>query len=58
MKILSSVDVKVFEEALSLEEGRKVKGIISTDFLPKFEHINAKSIEEAVTSAQRIREQP
>lgn len=48
MAILESFDINVAEEIFSLEQARKVKGIISADFLPKFEHINAETIDEAV----------
>ena len=44
-----SVNEKVDEEFPPLELSRRAKGIVSTDHLPKFEHINAESIEEAVS---------
>lgn len=43
-----SIDERVYEEFPPLEVRRKAKGIVSTDILPKFEHINAESIEETV----------
>ena len=48
MKILGRFDDKILEEAPPLEVRREVKGAYSTDILPKLEHINARSIEEAV----------
>jgi len=48
MRLIERFDTSIFEPALWLETERKVKGIISTDRLPRFEHINAESIEDAV----------
>lgn len=49
---LDSFDISTYEKADGefppLEVRRKAKGIVSTDLLPKFEYINARSIEEAV----------
>lgn len=47
MTLLNAVDTKTLEEITQPRERRKVKGLISTDYLPKFEHVNARTIEEA-----------
>ncbi len=47
MTSLDTLDVEPVEEATLLSERRRVKGVISTDFLPRFEHISAGTVEEA-----------
>ena len=53
MDLLEWIEVEVLERTRALHEGRKSPGIISTDSLPKFRHINAESIEDALFWLQR-----
>jgi len=48
MTLLDNFDIKVLEDGLVLQRPVERKGIISTDHLPRFEHFNAESIEEAL----------
>ena len=47
MTSLNTLDVKPVEKDTLLRERRRVRGVISTDFLPRFEHISAGTVEEA-----------
>lgn len=48
MDVIEAFSTKVSAQPLWLEEGQKIKGIVSTDTLPKFRHIDAESIEDAL----------
>ncbi len=47
MTLLDTLDVQPVEEATLSRERRRARGVISTDFLPRFEHISAGTVEEA-----------
>lgn len=47
MTLLDTLDVQPVEETTLSRERRRARGVISTDFLPRFEHISAGTVEEA-----------
>ncbi len=48
MALLDTFDIKWLDEDVLLRKPAEIRGIVSTDNLPKFEHFNAKTIEEAI----------
>lgn len=49
MDLIADFAKQLVEQRIQIDQGRKVKGSISTDTLPKFRHIDARSIEDAVS---------
>jgi len=48
MRLLESIDIKTHERTTLLREQGTTKSVISLDSLPRFQHINAETIEEAI----------
>ncbi|MFC1846067.1 FAD binding domain-containing protein [Chloroflexota bacterium] len=56
MKILETINVYSGEEAASPAKLSETNGLISTDYLPKFIHINTRTIHEAIFLLQTYEE--
>ena len=48
MRVIECLNTQMIEEAISPID-RETKGLISTDLLPKFEHVDVQTVEEAIS---------
>lgn len=48
MNILETINIYSGEEAVTLTKISESNGLVSTDYLPKFIHLNAKTVDEAI----------